>query len=98
MVNLLFSRRAGEDLREIALFTLRIWGPSQAELYIAALEACCRAIADHPKIGAARDDIRPGIRRFGCRRHVILYRSDPVGVLISRILHGRMLPERQPID
>jgi plasmid stabilization system protein ParE len=29
---------------------------------------------------------------------VVLYRTDAEGVLISRILHQRMLPERQAID
>jgi plasmid stabilization system protein ParE len=28
-------------------------------------------------------------------RHVIFYRIDETGVLVSRILHERMLPERQ---
>jgi plasmid stabilization system protein ParE len=31
-------------------------------------------------------------------RHVVFYREKPDGVLISRILHQRMLPEHQAID
>ena len=31
-------------------------------------------------------------------RHVVFYRIEAQGILISRILHQRMLPERQIID
>ena len=31
-------------------------------------------------------------------RHVVFYREDARGILISRILHERMLPERHVID
>jgi plasmid stabilization system protein ParE len=31
-------------------------------------------------------------------RHVVFYRIESGGILISRILHQRMLPERQSID
>jgi plasmid stabilization system protein ParE len=31
-------------------------------------------------------------------QHVVFYRIDADDILISRILHRRMLPERQAID
>jgi plasmid stabilization system protein ParE len=31
-------------------------------------------------------------------RHVVFYRQQPDGILISRILHQRMLPDSQDID
>jgi plasmid stabilization system protein ParE len=31
-------------------------------------------------------------------RHVVFYREDTRGILVSRILHRRMLPERHVID
>lgn len=31
-------------------------------------------------------------------KHVVFYRDEPGGVFISRLLHGRMLPENQVID
>jgi plasmid stabilization system protein ParE len=31
-------------------------------------------------------------------RHVVFYRQDGSGILISRILHQRMLPERHPLE
>jgi hypothetical protein len=33
-----------------------------------------------------------------CGRHVLFYREYAAGILISRILHQRMLPEKQALD
>jgi plasmid stabilization system protein ParE len=33
-----------------------------------------------------------------CGRHVVFYRKDAGGVMISRILHQRVLPEKRSID
>jgi toxin ParE1/3/4 len=93
------SRRAEADLYNIGLYTLRIWGEAQAEHYLRELEDCCQQLADSPGRGRACDEIRPGLRRMEQGRHVIFYREDAGGgILISRILHQRMLPEKQTID
>lgn len=93
-----FSRRAEADLLDIGLYTLRTWGVEQASRYIDDLEGCCRLLAGNPGLGRACDDIRPSLRRIERGRHVIFYRQDAMGVLVSRILHQRMLPERQRIE
>jgi plasmid stabilization system protein ParE len=46
----------------------------------------------------ASAEIRPGLRRMEQGKHVVFYREEPGGILISRILHQRMLPENQAID
>jgi toxin ParE1/3/4 len=93
-----FSQRAEADLTDIARYTLQRWGEDQAIRYLDDLEACCQQLADHPDLGRACDEIRPGLRRMEHGRHVVFYRHDATGVLISRVLHQRMLPERQAID
>jgi toxin ParE1/3/4 len=93
-----FSRRAEADLLSIGAYTLRTWGEDQATRYIDDLQACCEALADNPRLGRACDDVRPGLRRMERGRHVVFYREDAEGLLVSRILHQRMLPERQAID
>jgi toxin ParE1/3/4 len=90
-----FSRRAEADLGEIIRYTLNRWGEDQA---IPLYRACCEQLAGNPALGRACDDIRPGLRRIEHGRHVVFYRQEAGGVLISRILHQRMLPERQKID
>jgi toxin ParE1/3/4 len=92
------SRRAEADLLAIGAYTFRTWGEKQAVRYIDELEACCRMLAANPALGRACDEIRPGLRRMEHGRHVVFYRPDTAGILISRILHQRMLPERRGIE
>ena len=92
------SRLAEADLLDIATYTLRTWGQDQAIRYVDDLEACCRKLADNPEMGRACDHVRPGLRRMEHGRHVLFYRIEGKGILVSRILHQRMLPERQNIN
>jgi toxin ParE1/3/4 len=93
-----FSRRAEADLLSIGDYTLRKWGKAQAALYLGELEVCCQMLADNPASGRLCDDIRPGLRCHEHGRHVAFYREERGGILISRILHQRMLAERHAID
>ena len=93
-----FSRRAEADLLSIGDYTLRTWGKAQAVRYLGELEACCQMLADNPALGRPCDDVRPGLRRLEHGKHVMFYRQERGGVLVSRILHQRMLPDRHAID
>ncbi len=93
-----YSVRAGRDLTLIADYTWNRWGEDQVNRYMDDLEACCRQLAASPLMGRACDDIRPGLRRMEHGRHVIFYRVDAEGILVSRILHQSMLPGRQAAD
>lgn len=98
MAALRFSRRAEADLLSIGDYTLRTWGAPQAARYIGELEDCCQMLADNPALGRLCDDVRPGLRRLEHGKHVVFYRQEWGGVLVSRILHQRMLPDRHAID
>jgi toxin ParE1/3/4 len=45
-------------------------------------------LADHPHLGRARNDLRPGLRSFLTGNYAIFYRVDGTDVLILRVLHG----------
>jgi toxin ParE1/3/4 len=92
------SRRAETDLYNIGLYTFRTWGEAQTDLYICKLRDCCQLLANNPGLGRSCNEIRRGLRRMEQGKHVVLYREESGGVLISRILHQRMLPEKQAID
>jgi toxin ParE1/3/4 len=92
------SRRAETDLLNIGAYTRDTWGEDQAVRYIDDLAACCQMLADSPALGRKCDDVRPGLRRMESGRHVVFYREETNGILVSRILHQRMLPARQAID
>ena len=89
-----FSRLAEADLLSIGVYTLRTWGQVQTGRYLDELEACCQQLADHPASGRSCEDIRPGLYRKEQGKHVIFFRREPNGILVSRIMHQRMLPER----
>jgi toxin ParE1/3/4 len=94
VATLRFSRRAEADLPSISEYTLRIWGKAQTARYLAELEAFCQALASNPALGRACDNVRPGSRRMEHGRHVVFYRQKIAGVLVVRILHQSMLPDR----
>ena len=98
MAEFRFSRGAEADLLSIGAYTLRTWGEDQTIRYLDDLEACCQMLADNPTLGRVCDEVRPGLRRMERGRHVVFYREDAGGILVSRILHQRMLPERHGID
>jgi toxin ParE1/3/4 len=100
-----FSRRAEDDLLSIGDYTLRTWGKrtrgkAQAARYIGELEVCCQTLANNPALGRLCEDVRPGLRRLEHGKHVVFYRQEQErsGVLVSRILHQRMLLDRHAID
>ena len=92
------SKRAEADLLNIGAYSIRNWGRSQAALYLNDLEACCQRLADNPGLGRACDEIRPGLRRMEHGKHAVFYRVVPDGIVVSRILHERMLPRKHAID
>ena len=82
----------------IAEYTLRKWGDAQAVRYLRELQACCQQLADNPALGRPCEHVRQGLRRLEHGKHVVFYRSQSEGILVSRVLHERMLPERHIID
>ena len=98
MAKFRFSRHAELDLFSIAEYTLRRWGKAQAAKYLDELESCCKMLADNPGMGRLCDNVRPGLHRHEHGKHVLFYRNERGGILVSRILHQQMLPDRHHID
>lgn len=82
------------DLAEIFDYTVDTWGEQQAERYIDELARCFQLLADSPGLGRACDLISPGIRRYEQGKHVIFFKPERSGIIVSRILHQSMLPLR----
>jgi len=94
MATFRLSRGVDANLTDIADYTLRRWRHGQTVRYIGDLEACCQRLADNAASGRPCDHVRPGLRRMEQGSHVVFFRREPEGVLVSRILHERMLPEK----
>jgi len=82
------SRRARQDL-------IDIWNhvaadnPDAADALLDRIDEGCRGLAQHPRLGPARDDIRPGLRYLIIGEYVALYRIVGEDVEIVRVVHGR---------
>ena len=86
--------KGASDLAAIFDYTVDIWGEQQAENYVEELARCFQLLANLPGLGRACDLILPGIRRFEQGKHVIFYKPDRGGIVISRILHQQRLPTK----
>jgi toxin ParE1/3/4 len=98
MATVVFRKRAETDLRTIGEYTLRTWGLAQAEAYVLSIKECCQLLAERPRLGRACDLISPGLRRMEHAEHIIFYRVLENTIIVSRILHRSMLPERHPMQ
>jgi toxin ParE1/3/4 len=88
------TREADRDLIEIYLYGIERFGPARAERYAEDLGVKIATAAENPSFGSDYGFVRPGLRRYECVAHAIYYRRTGAGILVLRVLHGRMDPGR----
>jgi len=88
------TTEAERDLIDIFLSGVEHFGALQAERYSASLMAKIESAAANPSFGADYNFVRSGLRRYEATSHAIYYRQMADGILVLRILHGRMDPAR----
>ena len=98
MASVRLSVRAKADLKSIAEYTVHVWGGPQTVQYIAAIQSHCQQLADLTLPGRSCARLSPGLLRSEYLKHVVFYRPHGDGILISRILHQSMLPERHTLE
>tara|TARA_R100001244_G_scaffold9454_3_gene11463 strand:- start:4472 stop:4762 length:291 start_codon:yes stop_codon:yes gene_type:complete len=94
MAELQLSRRAANDLAEIADYTIAEFGIDQARLYRDQLDACFRSLLANPQLGRSAEEVAPGLRRIRQQAHVVFYTAEQDQMLIVRVLHHSMDFER----
>ena len=82
------SAEADQDIEDIFDYTQKEFGQDQAIKYISEFEELFAQLNDNPKMGKARDEIKPGLRSFPKASHVVFYRMLTNNIRIVRILHG----------
>lgn len=90
MRDLRLSRRAANDIAEIADYTIAEFGIEQARRYRDLLDACFTSLRERPRLGASAGEVAPGLRRIRQQAHVIFYRWNAEEILIVRVLHYSM--------
>ncbi|MDJ0449367.1 type II toxin-antitoxin system RelE/ParE family toxin [Methylocystis sp. JR02] len=62
--------------------------PSAALRWFEGVHHTCQRLAEMPKMGVARLEIRPDLRVFASGNYPLAYREVDDGVEIMRVLHG----------
>jgi toxin ParE1/3/4 len=86
-------RRAAHE--SIGLYTLQRWGEEQFVAYMTRLHDAFYELAPNRLLGKAADDVRKGYWRHHEGRHMVYFRRPKAGgVIIVRVLHEKMAPQR----
>jgi toxin ParE1/3/4 len=90
------SKRADADIQQIVLRSLADFGDGQTDRYISGLAKSLHTVATRPELGRSfiHEPTGQVYRRYRYESHMIYYRERPTDVLIVRILHTKMLPEK----
>jgi len=96
--NVSLAAAAQTDLDNIAAWTTKNFGPSQAEIYIEAILDTIDELTalKSPSRSLGRDEIAKGLRTLHMRkrgrrgRHFVLYSETADEVRIQRVLHDSM--------
>ena len=89
MARLTVSEEADRDLDTLYRLGVEMFGISQADRYTDGLLGALDLIADFPAAARLRTELKPPIRAYPYKSHVILYDIDLTGdVLVVRIRHA----------
>jgi toxin ParE1/3/4 len=83
------SKRARDDIKNIARYTLENFGLAQTEEYLDGLYRSFELLTDNPKLGR---EWTAGRRRYIYRMHHIYYRLREGSVFITHIRHSSQNP------
>lgn len=84
------SPQAESDLDDIWFYLVSETGNVDlADRVVDSIASRLFLIANYPRIGRPRDDIRTGLRSLTVGGYVVFYRIDNEDVVILRILHGK---------
>ncbi len=72
--------------------------PNAAVRLVEALQRRWDLLTLHPRSGAPRDDIAPGIRHLVVGEYLTLYRIGDDAIEIVRVLHGRRKIEAEDLE
>lgn len=73
---------------EIAFYTIMQFGERQADIYKNQLLLEVKRIAQNPKIGKQRFDLRKELFSINSGIHIIFYEFDAEFLTVIRIIHG----------
>ena len=86
----IISPTARREIAECGLHVFRETGSLEIwERWLDKLIDAFHLLAQSPRMGRPRSDLRRGLRSHHCEGHTIFYRIKGEGVEIARVLHQR---------
>ena len=82
------TQAAEDDLVNIYLDSIRLFGRAQAEHYYAGLHATFDFLGQNPNAARERRQIQPSARMHPHKSHLVFYQLEDQGILIIRIRHA----------
>lgn len=83
------SRKAEEDILQIYVTGVGLFGVDQAERYYAGLEQAFLFLAQFPYAAPQRTELSRSSRMHPYKSHLIVYRLDGRNIVIQRVRHGQ---------
>ena len=95
MSNFHFAKAADEDILEIAIHSIEIWGLKQSKKYKKELDICFQFLAENPDIGRDASIFALDLKRYSYKAHAIFFKTVDDGIFIVRVLGQKMDLERE---
>ena len=90
MAKYLVRKEAQNDLRKIGRYTANQWNKKQRNAYLKQLANRFVWLAENPRLGKNRREIKEGYFSYSEGRHLIFYINRDNLIEIIRILHKQM--------
>ena len=87
MAQAIFTPQADDDVFAILTYIARD-SISRSDSFLETLNERCQLLADNPKMGRTRNELRAGLRSWPIGNFLICYRLLDDDIEIVRVLHG----------
>lgn len=95
------SKPAESDLKDIADYTSQQWGSKQKKVYLGLIKQSFLKLCQDGVVATIlikdRKDIDIGLFSYQIGKHIVYFRETDTEILIIRILHSQMDPEKHLI-
>jgi toxin ParE1/3/4 len=82
--------KALSDLDGIWAYSVENFGEARSEAYVRAINAALELLVHNPQAARDASHIRVGLLKYNVGSHVIFFRLQNGGLVVSRILHSSM--------
>lgn len=90
MRNVRLTIAAKGQLKSIWHYTFETWGEQKADAYLTEIEKKLNMLAENPKLGRSRPDVKANYYSIKVNKHIVFYLFSEQYVDVIGVLHERM--------